>query len=232
MAWLLFNGHWGELHGGISGDGPTGPMRKDQWHEPFTWMEDQRRDQPRAPGDVDRRPGRHHAFCGAVADVSEFLNLKTRSNAAGWAILALILAGLVVAVRLTAGARRGRRAAHRRALGQLLAAAGALYAAASAPMVAIGLAALPLLVLLEAVDWLGQAGRRRRAIPPPPAPAAPAPLSDPFLAYARPVVFAVVAATVVAYVRELDQTRHQHMAAVRLMGARSGVCWPAISCAA
>ena len=39
MAWLLFNGHWGELHGGISGDGPTGPMLKDQWHEPFTWME-------------------------------------------------------------------------------------------------------------------------------------------------------------------------------------------------
>ena len=123
MAWLLFNGHWGELHGGISGDGPTGPMLKDQWEEPFTWMEAQRRTSPVLPATSIAGPDVTHAFCGAVAEVSEFLNLKTRSNAAGWAILALILLALVVAVRLTrwrpvaAGELR-----HPRALGQLLAA--------------------------------------------------------------------------------------------------------------
>ena len=207
MAWLLFDGHWGELHGGISGDGPTGPMLKDQWDEPFTWMEAQRRTSPVLPATSIAGPDVTHAFCGAVAEVSEFLNLKTRSNAAGWAILALILVALVVAVRLTrwrpvaAGELRRRRA-----LGQLLAAAGALYARHLGPMAAIGLAALPLLVLLEAVDWLGREVLGDDDSPAAGSGGALLPLSDPFLTYARPLVFAIVAATVVAYVRELDRT--------------------------
>ena len=229
MAWLLFNGHWGELHGGISGDGPTGPMLKNQWYEPFTWMEAQRRTSPVLPATSLAGPDVTHAFCGAVAEVSEFINLKTRSKAAAWAILALILIALVVAVRLTrwrpvaAGELR-----HRRALGQLLAAAGSLYARHFRPMVTIGLAALPLLVLLEAVDWLG---RRVLGDENPPAPGsggALLPLSDPLLTYARPLVFALVAAAVVAYVRELDRTGDPRtMAAVRLTVAR---CWRVVAC--
>jgi hypothetical protein len=200
MAWLLFNGHWGEPHGGISGDGPTGPMLKNQWYEPFTWMEAQRRTSPVLPATSIAGPDVTHAFCGAVARFSEFLNLKTRSDAAGWAILALLLAGLVVAVRLT----RWRPVAagdlrHPRALGQLIAAAGALYTRHFGPMAAIGLAALPLLVLFEAIDW-----------------------SNPLPSYGSPLVLAFVAATVIAYVREFDRTgRPQSMAAVRLMLARS-----------
>ena len=224
MAWLLFTGHWGELHGGISGDGPTGPMLKNQWYEPFTWMEAQRRTSPVLPATSIAGPDVTHAFCGAVAEVSEFINLKTRSNAAAWAIVALILAGLAVAVRLTrwrpvaAGELR-----HPRELGQLLAAAGSLYARHLAPMVAIGLAALPLLILLEAVDWLGRWALGDDDRPTLGSAGALLPFSDPLLTYGRPLVFALVAATVVAYVRELDRTgRPKTMTAVRLMVAR---CW-------
>ena len=229
MAWLLFDGHWGEPHGGISGDGPTGPLLKHQWYEPFTWMEAQRRTSPVLPATSIAGPDVTNAFCGAVAEVSEFLNLKTRSNTAAWAILALILAGLVVAVRLTrwrpvaAGELR-----HPRALGQLLGAAGSLYGRHLVPMVAIGLAALPLLVLLEAVDWLGRWILGEVDRPAPGSAGALLPLSDPFLTYARPLVFALVAATVVAYVRELDRTGHPRTtAAVRLVVAR---CWRVLGC--
>ncbi len=229
MAWLLFDGHWGEPHGGISGDGPTGPMLKNQWYDPFTWMEAQRRTSPVLPATALAGPDVTHAFCGAVAEVSEFINLKTRSKAAAWAVLALILIALVVAVRLTrwrpvaAGELRRRRA-----LGQLLAAAASLYARHLRAMVTIGLAALPLLVLLEAVDWLG---RRVLGDEHPPAPGsggAQLPLSDPLLTYARPLVFALVAAVVVAYLRELDRTGEPRtMAAVRLTVARF---WRVVAC--
>ncbi|MBN1530398.1 MAG: hypothetical protein JW895_15155 [Thermoleophilaceae bacterium] len=228
-AWLLFDGHWGEPHGGISGDGPTGPMLKNQWYEPFTWMEAQRRTSPVLPATSIAGPDVTHVFCGAVAEVSEFMNLKTRSDAAGWAILALIVAALLVALRLT----RWRPVAagdlrHRRALGQLLAAAGALYARHIAPMVAIGLAALPLLVLLEAVDWLGRWVLFDEDPPGLGSGGARLPLSDPLITYARPLVFALVAATVVAYVSELDRTgQPRTMAAVRLMVTR---CWRVLAC--
>jgi hypothetical protein len=214
MGWLLFVGHWGEPHGGISGDGPTGPMLKNQWYEPFTWMEAQRRTSPVLPATSIAGPDVTDAFCGAVAEVSKFLNLKTRSNAAGWAILALLLAALVVALRLT----RWRPVAagdlrHRRALGQLLAAAGALYGRHLVPMAIMGLAAIPALIGLEALNWRG-AGR----IPP----------TDPLLTYGGPLVWAIVAATVVAYVRELDRTgRPNSVAAVRLMLARF---WRVVAC--
>ena len=179
-------------------------MLKNQWYEPFTWMGLSAATSPVLPATSVAGPtSPATAFCGAVAEVSEFLNLKTRSNAAGWALAALILAGLVVALRLTrwrpvaAGAPR-----HSRALGQLLGAAGSLYGRHLAPMVAIGLAALPLLVLLEAVDWLGRWVLGEEDRPAPGSVGALLPLSDPFLTYARPLVFALVAATVVAYVRE------------------------------
>ena len=55
---------------------------EDRWREPFTWMEEQPHDQP-APARSARSlgPTVTGAFCGAVADVSDFINLERASRA-------------------------------------------------------------------------------------------------------------------------------------------------------
>ena len=69
LQWLSYGGRWGEREEGFN-NGPTGPLTKTVWHEPFTWMEEAALDQPRLPGGSVVGPDVTSAFCGAVAEVS------------------------------------------------------------------------------------------------------------------------------------------------------------------
>ena len=53
LAWIGFEGRWGERHGGPN-NGPTGPNTKPQWSDPVAWQDD-------LPRLVLRRPRRRHA---------------------------------------------------------------------------------------------------------------------------------------------------------------------------
>ena len=79
FQWLSYLGHWGEREKGFN-NGPTGPVTKGQWLEPFSWMDGIRQDSPRLPGGTILGPAASTAFCGAIAGVSEFINLEAKDT--------------------------------------------------------------------------------------------------------------------------------------------------------
>ena len=97
FKWLSYYGHWGEKEKGFN-NGPTGPLTKTAWREPFSWMEEQRTTSPRLPGGSIAGPQVTGAFCGAVATVSDVINLESRSRPAAIATIA-VLALLIAALR-------------------------------------------------------------------------------------------------------------------------------------
>lgn len=202
FAWLSYGGRWGERQKGLN-NGPTGPATKDQWSEPFSWMERQRETSPRLPGGSVIGPQVTHAFCGAVAEVSDLINLQARSPLAA----ALTVLVVLLALGLYFGLTRWRpvdlaelRAP--RAFGQLVRAARRLYGRHWRTLVPIGLAAMPIVGGAQALgQWV--AGRRgvedaagvdgvRLA------------LADLINLTGPPVASAVMAAVVIFFVRSVD----------------------------
>ncbi|HKB50984.1 MAG TPA: hypothetical protein VKC63_06100 [Solirubrobacterales bacterium] len=120
FKWLTYFGHWGEKEKGFN-NGPTGPVTKPQWLEPFSWMDGQRSTSPRLPGGSIVGPAVTGAFCGAVAEVSNLINLDAKSRPAAIETIAAALILLALLVGLT----RWRpvnlsELRHRRAFGQLV----------------------------------------------------------------------------------------------------------------
>jgi hypothetical protein len=154
FAWLSFTGRWGQREAGFN-NGPTGPNTKTVWSEPFTWMDGTRSTSPKVPVSSFVGPSVAGAFCGAVANVSSFLNLaaKTVPGAIGVAVIVLVL--ILVPASLT----RWRPVSldplrQVRALGQLLLAAGRLYWRHATILVLIALTSLLLIAAIDGVEWL------------------------------------------------------------------------------
>jgi hypothetical protein len=156
FQWLSYLGHWGQREKGFN-NGPTGPITKGQWLEPFSWMEGIRQDSPKLPGGALLGPAVSSAFCEAIAVSSEFINLQAKNplGAIGIALAALIL--IVVPPFLT----RWRPVdlstlRHPWAVGQLLRAAAQLYARYWRVLLPIGLSALIVIGALEGAQALLQ----------------------------------------------------------------------------
>ena len=98
FKWLSYYGRWGEREKGFN-NGPTGPQTKTVWREPFAWMAEQRTTSPRLPGGSIAGPQVTGAFCGAVAAVSDFINLEAKSRPAGDRRRCSCSALLIVALR-------------------------------------------------------------------------------------------------------------------------------------
>jgi hypothetical protein len=154
--WLSYLGHWGQREKGFN-NGPTGPVTKGQWLEPFTWMEDIRQDSPKLPGGSVLGPAVSTAFCSAIAVSSEFINLQAKNplGAIGIALAALLL--IVVPPFLT----RWRPVdlstlRHPWAVGQLLRAAAQLYGRYWRVLLPIGLSALIVIGAFESAQALFQ----------------------------------------------------------------------------
>jgi hypothetical protein len=219
FQWLSYRGRWGEREKGFN-NGPTGPVTKTVWREPFAWMADQRSTSPRLPGGSVVGGPVVGAFCGAVATASDLINLDAQSRPAAIASIALVLVLIVLFVGLTRwGPVDLERLRARRSFGQLVRSARQLYGRHWLPLAAIGLTAFPivgganylagLLATNRGVDEAAGRGGFNLA------------LGDLVETFARPVAMAIVAAAVVAFVRLLVEAQPAGFrSAWRAMGER------------
>jgi hypothetical protein len=201
FQWLSYRGRWGEREKSYN-NGPTGPVTKTVWREPFAWMEGQRSTSPRLPGGSVVGPTVTGAFCGAVTAVTDLTHIATKSKAAAFGIVAVILLVLIAFFGLTRwGPVDLDQLRARRAFGQLLRTARRLYGRYWKTLVPIGLIAFPIVggvqLLAEAVasgrgldDTAGRAGVHLA-------------FADLLETVGRPVAEALVAAVVIVFVREL-----------------------------
>jgi hypothetical protein len=204
FKWLTYFGHWGQKEKGFN-NGPTGPETKTQWLEPFTWMEGQRTTSPRLPGGSIVGPAVTGAFCGAVASVSDVINLeaKSRPAAIGTIVGAAILLALFVGlskwgpVDLTELRRR-------RAFGQLVRTARQLYGRHWRTMVPIGLTALVFVGGVRALSALLAGGRGVDSTAG--RSGAHLALADLVETIGQPIASTIVAAVVIVAVRLLVET--------------------------
>ena len=205
FKWLSYDGRWGEKEKGFN-NGPTGPTTKTVWREPFAWMAKQRTTSPRLPGGSIAGPQITGAFCGAVAQVSDFINLEAKSRA-----LAIVtLAVLALLIALFVGLTRWRpvdlgelRAS--RAFGQMVRTARQLYDRHWTVLVTIALAGLVivagtnLLATLLAGGSSANEATGRSGVN--------LALADLVESIARPIALAVVAAIVVIFMRLLAESQ-------------------------
>jgi hypothetical protein len=200
LEWLSYTGHWGQKEKGFN-NGPTGLTTKTQWLEPFRWMEEQRSTSPRLPGGSVVGPNVSKAFCGAVATVSDFINLEAKSQPAliaTIAVLALLIALIVgVTTWRPVDLERLRR---RRAFGQLVRAARQLYGRHWLTVIPIGLTALP---IVGAVGLLASLVAGDRSIDSSTHSGLHLAIADVLEQIGRPIASAVVAAVVIVFVRLL-----------------------------
>ncbi|HET7454719.1 MAG TPA: hypothetical protein VFJ76_04295 [Solirubrobacterales bacterium] len=205
FQWLSYRGRWGEREEGYN-NGPTGPVTKTVWREPFAWMAGQRSTSPRLPGGSVVGPTVTSAFCGAVVAVTDLTHIATKSQAAAYGIVAAILLALLAFFGLTRwGPVDLENLRARRAFGQLLRTTRRLYGRYWTTLVPIGLIAFPIVggvsLLAEAIasgrgvdDAAGRAGVHLA-------------FADFAETFGRPVAEALVAAVVIVFVRELCQGR-------------------------
>ncbi len=204
FKWLTYFGHWGEKEAGFN-NGPTGPLTKKQWLEPFAWMEKQRSTSPRVPGGSFAGPAVSGAFCGAVSTVSDVINLESRSRPAAIAMIAIPALLLILFVGVTRwGPVDLTELRRRRAFGQIVRAARQLYGRHWRTMVPIGLSAL---VLVGAVRGLAALIAGQRGVDSATGRAgAHLALADTIESLGQPIAGALVAAVVIFAVRLLVES--------------------------
>jgi hypothetical protein len=154
FPWLTYNGHWGQRDRGFN-NGPTGPNTKTVWREPFTWMDGARLASPTLPSGGFLGPAATQAFCGAVAAVSTFINVQSRSPTGVLLILAIAGVLLLLPVVLTRWSPIDlTRLRQPRRFGQLIRSARQLYGQHWRTFVAIGLCAPPAIATIEGLQAL------------------------------------------------------------------------------
>ncbi len=201
FRWLSYEGRWGEREKGFN-NGPTGPITKTVWREPFAWMADQRTTSPRLPGGSIAGPQITGAFCGAVASVSDFLNLETKSRPT--AILSAL--GLIALIALFVGLTRWgpvdlERLRARRSFGQLVRTGRQLYGRhwrVLVPIAVIGLA-----IVAGTNQLARRLGTSSGANSAAGRSGVNLALGDLVEGFALPVAMAVVGAFVIVFVRQL-----------------------------
>jgi hypothetical protein len=205
FAWLDYDGHWGQREAGFN-DGPQGPNTKKVWQTPFSWMDATRTRSPEVPGDSLMGPAVSHTFCGAVADVSRFINLKAQTSAGAVALglaLAILVTLPIVLTRWRPVRLEPLRSA--RAGGQIILAAGRLFGRHLASLVLIALVALLAVWLLEVLEWLVRhllsADTSGLSLTDTRAKSGP----SPSLSIGRTVATPFAAAIVIAYIRNLER---------------------------
>ncbi|HYC82287.1 MAG TPA: hypothetical protein VEB65_10910 [Solirubrobacterales bacterium] len=200
FGWMSYRGRWGEREKGYN-NGPTGPVTKTVWREPFAWMADQRSTSPRLPGGSIVGPQVTGAFCGAVAAASELINLDIQSP--GAATVTIVIAVLVLALLIGVTKWWPVDLEHlrkKRAFGQLVRAARQLYGRHFLVLVPIGLTALP---IVGAITLLGQTLANRNSGDNGGVRLA---LADFLEFFGRPAASALVAALVIVFLRGLVET--------------------------
>jgi len=203
--WLTYEGRWGQWEKGFN-NGPTGPASKDRWLAPMTWMEEIRSTSPRLPAGSVLGPSVTKSFCGAVADVTSFLN---HTQDTPWVPIAVLLA-LLALIAFVAwrtrwlpldldDLRRGR------AFGQLLLAAVGVYWRHWRTFAAIGLTSIPILGAFTALSWLLTGDTGRRLDDEIGFSGLHVAAAELFTKISEPIASALIAAVVIVAVREVSK---------------------------
>jgi len=197
FQWLTYDGRWGQEEKSFN-NGPTGPNTKTQWLEPFSWMATLRSTSPQLPGGFVLGPQVTGAFCGTVAAVTSLINLEAQTRLGAIVIVVVLLLLVAVPAALT----RWRPVEltplrQQRAFGQLIRAARQLYGRHWRPLVLIGLTSIPIVGVVKGLEWLalvvtGGGGFGNG-------------ISNTIGSIGEPIGFAVVAAAVITFVRELER---------------------------
>jgi hypothetical protein len=154
FPWIGFQGRWGELRPSIF-NGPTGPNLKDQWTHPIDWSQDWRVRSYTVPGGTVFGRSATGFFCGAVEQGSRSLvRLVDHPVGFGLVLAALALIVLVLIGRATWRPTAPLRLAHRRAWGQIVAAAGRMYVTRLGLFLGIGVLVLPISLLVTLLQAL------------------------------------------------------------------------------
>jgi hypothetical protein len=206
FAWLGYEGRWGQFEKGFN-NGPTGPNTKARWLEPMTWMEEIRSTSPRLPAGSVLGPTVTKAFCGAVAEVTSFMNHTPDSQWIGIGILivALLLVG-AVAWRTRWRPLELGNLRRSRAFGQLLASSAGLYWRHWRTFAAIGLTAIPIIGGFNALTWLLTGDPGRRLDEEAGLEGLHVALGEILSGVGGPIASALVAAVVIVAVRQIDES--------------------------
>ncbi|MFL5832670.1 MAG: hypothetical protein ACJ76B_01640 [Solirubrobacterales bacterium] len=201
FQWLSYRGRWGEREKGYN-NGPTGPVTKTAWREPFAWMEGQRSTSPRLPGGSVVGGPAAAAFCGAVVAATDLTHLATKSRPAAIALIVGVLLALVLLFGLTRwGPIDLTHLRARRAFGQILRTARRLYRRHWWPLIPIGLIAFP---IVGGVKLLGEAVANGRGVDDTAGRAGVhLAFADLLETLGPPIAYTLVAAIVIVFVREL-----------------------------
>jgi hypothetical protein len=148
FQWIEFEGRWGELRPAFF-NGPTGPNLKSQWTEPIRWSEDWRDRSLAVPAGGAFGTSATDFFCEAVAAGSNAVRRAAENPLPVIGVLLALLAAVVLLLlRATWRPTAPLRLAHRRAWGQVLAAAARMYLERMPLFVGIGLLFLPVSVVI------------------------------------------------------------------------------------
>jgi hypothetical protein len=195
FQWLTYKGHWGEKEKSYN-NGPTGANTKQQWREPFTWMDGVREASPKLPGGLALGPAVTEAFCPAVATVSSWINLEARTRFGAVLIAAICVLLVAAPIVLTRWAPVDlTRLRQPRAFGQLVRAARQLYGRHWLTFVGMGLTSILIVGAIVGVAALISLATG----------AIDTGISISLPAVGRSLGFAAAAAAVIAFVRDLDR---------------------------
>jgi hypothetical protein len=220
FAWLTYEGHWGQREKGFN-NGPTGAATKDRWTGPLTWMEEIRTTSPRLPIGSILGPTVTRAFCGAVANVTSFMNQSQRDRWLIFAVPGLFLALILfVAWRTTWRPVDIETLRQRRAFGQLLRTADKLYRHHWRVFGPLGLSAFIIVGGITALSWLVTGGDTGRQIDESAGVSGlHVALGELLTSIGQPLASAIVSAAVIVALRELDESRP-----ASFVSAYRGVC--------
>jgi hypothetical protein len=206
FAWLTYEGRWGQWEQSFN-NGPTGAQTKTRWLEPMTWMEEIRSTSPHLPAGSVLGPTVTKSFCGAVASVTSFLNHTQDSP---WVlrlipIVALLLIGLI-AWRTRWWPLHLGELRRSRAFGQLLLASAGLYWRHWRVFAPIGLTAIPIIGGFDLLTRLLTGDTGRRLDDKVGHSGLHSALGDILSGIGGPIASAIIAAVVVAAVRQISET--------------------------
>jgi hypothetical protein len=169
-------------------------------------MDGIRQDSPRLPGGSILGPATSTAFCGAIAGVSEFINLEAKSTLGAIGLALALLALIIVPILLT----RWRpvdisQLRHQWAVGQLLRGARQLYGRHWRSMLALAFAAFVILAGIQGLQYLVEqwTGGNNFTILVHPV-GLTLEFTGAFEDISQPIGFAIVGGAVVAYMRIIE----------------------------
>ena len=205
FAWLTFEGRWGQWEKSFN-NGPTGAQTKTRWLAPMTWMEEIRSTSPHLPAGSVLGPTVTKSFCGAVEEVTSFLNHTQDSP---WVLIAVPVA-LLLLVAFIAWRTRWRpldlgNPRRGRAFGQLLLASAGLYWRHWRVFAPIGLSAIPIVGGFNGLTYLLSGDPGRRLDDKTGVSGLHGALGDILSGIGGPIASAIMAAVVIVAVRQIAE---------------------------